>query len=279
MLTDDYIYRFSGIGRLYGTDALDRIANGHVAIIGIGGVGSWAAESLARTGVGRITLMDYDEVCLSNTNRQVHALTDQVGKFKTDVMCDRIKKINPECQIEILSERFDKDHMNLLFDLNPDVIIDATDGTRHKTLLLFECVKRKMKVITVGGSGGRRDPTQVRVDDLAKSYGDRLLAKTRRDLRREYGFTSSVKRKMNITTVFSTEEPFFEAGNGCVSQHPDKRPAKSMDCTTGLGSVTYVTGTFGFVTAKLAVDHLVDPEANEKLEKLPSPIRPAPSQN
>ncbi len=273
MFSEDYLYRFSSIGRLYGTPALERLASGHVAIIGIGGVGSWSAESLARTGLGHITLMDYDEVCLSNTNRQVHALTDQVGRFKTDVMYSRIKNINPECEINILSERFDKDHMELLFGCNPDVIIDATDGTRHKTLLLAECVRRKIKIITVGGSGGRRDPTKVRVDDLAKSYGDRLLAKTRRDLRREYSFTQNPNRKMNITTVFSIEEPFFEAGDGCVSQHPEKRPAKSLDCATGLGSVTYVTGTYGFIAAKLAVDHIVDTGAQGKLSAAPSPIR------
>jgi tRNA threonylcarbamoyladenosine dehydratase len=246
--------RFGGIERLLGAAEFAKIRAARFAVVGIGGVGSWAAEALARTGARNLILVDFDEICLSNTNRQIHALTSTHGQMKVSAMAKRILDIDPQSAVQEMAIRFDADHAEEFFALNPDVVIDATDGIRHKCLLLAECVKRGIKVVSVGGAAGRIDPTQIRCADLAKTHGDPLLAKTRKVLRTEFGFDRDPKKLMGIPTVFSAEPVAHPTADGCVTLNPDTRSHKPLDCGNGLGTATFITGTYGFFAASLAIN-------------------------
>jgi len=197
-MSPDYQLRFGGIGRLYGATALSRFAKAHVCVIGIGGVGSWAAEALARSGIGRITLIDMDDICTTNSNRQVHAMVSTVGQQKVEVMRSRILDINPECQCEVVDDFIDSENLAEYVDSRFDYVIDAIDSVKAKAALIAHCKRRKIKIIAVGGAGGQIDPTQIQVTDLAKTIQDPLAAKVRSDLRRFYQFSKNPKRKFGI---------------------------------------------------------------------------------
>jgi tRNA threonylcarbamoyladenosine dehydratase len=243
-------YRFGGIERLLGKAEADKIRATRFAVVGIGGVGTWAAEALARTGASNLILVDFDEICLSNVNRQIHAMTSTHGQMKVSAMANRIRDIDPDSQVKELAVRFDADHIEEFFSLHPEVVVDCSDGIQHKCLLIAECIKRGIKIITVGGAAGRVDPTKIQVADLAKSHGDPLLAKTRKVLRTEHGFDRDIKKPMNVMSVFSAEEVKLPA-DVCV-----RGP---LDCGNGLGTATYITGTFGFYCAHLAVQAALKP--------------------
>lgn len=251
MFSQDYINRFSSLGRLYGELELKKIQSAHVAVIGIGGVGSWAAEALARSGIGQITLVDYDEICLSNINRQVHSLTGNVGRSKVQVMRDRLLDINPEIAVCIFEEIFNADSADKILNTKYDFIIDAIDSHRKKCVLISKCRELQIPVLTIGGSGGRRDPSQIKVTDLSNTFGDRLLQKTRKMLRSDYSFPR--QGKMKVLSIFSMEAPYFPDNNGCVSQHPENRPNKPLDCSTGVGTASFVTGCVGLFAAGAVV--------------------------
>ena len=160
----------------------------HVCVIGIGGVGTWAAEALARSGVGALTLVDLDEVCVTNINRQLHALTETIGRAKVEVMAERIRAINPDCRVTAEQKFFNGQTAAELLAPKFDFVLDAIDSVTNKVLLLAGCREKNLPVVACGGAGGRRDGTQIRAADLAKVTHDRLLAEVRRNLRKEFHF-------------------------------------------------------------------------------------------
>src|ERR1043166_4306321 len=245
----DYDFRFGGIGRLFGTEALARLRIAHVCVVGIGGVGSWAVEALARSGVGHLTLVDLDEVCVSNVNRQLHALNSEVGRAKVEVMAERIRGINPECDVRPVMEFFTESNAESLLSTRYGYVVDAIDSLTNKCLLVARCRENQIPVITCGGAGGRRDATAVRVADLAFTTHDRLLQKLREKLRKEIGFPRGEK-KFGIDAVYSPESPVYPARDGGVcAQREANTDGKSLrlNCDSGFGMATFVTGTFGFV--------------------------------
>ena len=257
----DITRRFGGISRLYGDRGLQQLQQAHVCVLGIGGVGSWAAEALARSAVGRLTLVDLDHVAESNINRQLHALTDTLGAAKVDVMATRIHAINPDCRVTAVEEFITIDNMSSLLDGGYDYIIDCVDGFRIKARLIAHCKRNRLKLITVGGAGGQRDPTRIRVADLSRTEHDALFSKTRRLLRSDYGFTSNPRRRFDIPCVYSTEQPLFPDAAGGVSQaKPDSSSVGGLSCAGGLGSVMPVTAGFGLAAAAHVLDKLAAAE-------------------
>jgi tRNA A37 threonylcarbamoyladenosine dehydratase len=242
--------RFGGIRRLYGDRALEGFRQSHVCVIGIGGVGSWAAEALARSALGEITLIDLDHVAESNINRQLHALDETLGMAKVQVMAERILQINPECRVHAIEEHLALDNLDTLLTGNYNYIIDCVDGFRIKAALIAYCKRNRMRVITVGGAGGQIDPTRIQIADLSRTEHDALFSKTRQLLRQEYGFSRNLKRRFDIPCVYSLEQPVFPSANGDVSpEKPGNQETAGLTCAGGLGSVTAVTATFGMVAA------------------------------
>jgi tRNA A37 threonylcarbamoyladenosine dehydratase len=250
----DYEFRFGGIGRLYGTDGLARLRAAHVCVVGLGGVGSWAVEALARSGVGHLTLVDLDEICVSNVNRQLHALSAEVGRAKAEVLAERVRNINPECTVRTTLEFFTETNAESLLHTRYDYVVDAIDSITNKCLLIARCREKGIPVITCGGAGGRRDPAQIRVADLALTTHDRLLCKVRDTLRKEFSFPHG-KTKYGVPAVYSTEAPVFPTGDGTVCDRR-KDGALKLNCDTGFGTATFVTGTFGFVAAGQVVQEI-----------------------
>lgn len=256
--SDAYMQRFSGIARLYGQQALGVFSQAHVCVIGIGGVGSWAAEALARTGIGAITLIDMDDVCVTNTNRQIHALRSNVGQAKTEVVAARIREINPECQVTCIDDFITPDNVDKLIDNRFSYVIDAIDSVRPKAALLAYCRRFKIPIVTTGGAGGQIDPTRIEVADLAKTIQDPLAAKLRERLKNDFNVVKNSKGKLGIDCVFSTEPLVYPQPDGsvCASRSTAEGP-KRMDCASGFGSVTMVTATFGFVAVAHAIKKML----------------------
>lgn len=252
-----YQQRFGGIGRLYGNKALAAFSQAHVCVVGIGGVGSWAAEALARSGIGKITLIDLDDICTTNTNRQIHALTDTVGESKTEVMRERIAQINPECECFEIEDFVTRDNMAEYLDARFDYVIDAIDSVKAKAALIAHCKRNKIKLVTVGGAGGQIDPTQIQISDLAKTIQDPLAAKVRNELRRFYNFSKNPKRKFGIDCVYSTEQLIYPDNEGetCMAK-PDAGGSMRMDCSSGFGAVTHVTASFAFAAVSKVLSKL-----------------------
>lgn len=257
-LSENYRFRFGGIARLYGRDGLEKLATARVAVIGIGGVGSWVAEALARTGVGGITLYDLDDVCTSNINRQIHALDSTVGRSKVEVMAERLLQINPEATVCARSCFITEKNLAEELGQGFDVVIDATDTVPVKAAIIHWCRRNKVRLVVVGGAGGQVDPRLVTTADLARTTQDPLLAKVRNLLRRDYGFTRNPKRRFEVECVYSTEQLVYPQADGSVAcQKPEPGEALKLDCASGFGSVTFVTGTFAFVAAQRAVERLL----------------------
>lgn len=242
--------RFGGILRLYGEQALARFTAARVCVLGIGGVGSWAAEALARSAIGHITLVDMDHVAESNINRQCHALDTTLGMAKVQVMATRIQQINPACRVTAIEDFLTVENLEALLGDRFDYIIDCIDGFRTKARLIAWCRRNRLRIITVGGAGGQTDPTRIRVADLSRTEHDALFSKTRKLLRHEYGFPSNLRRRFDIPCVYSEEQPVFPAGDGKISaQKPDAQNLGGLTCAGGLGSVMTVTASFGLVAA------------------------------
>ena len=237
---DNYEQRFGGIGRLYTPEGLAKLRQSHVCVIGIGGVGSWAVEALARTGIGKITMIDMDDICVTNINRQIHAMTGTVTQLKTEVMKERVEKINPECVVEIIDDFITPENISEYLNRGYDYVLDAIDSVRTKAALIAYCKRNKIKLITTGGAGGQTDPSQIQIADLSKTIQDPLVARVRSLLRKEYNFSQNPKRKFGIDCVFSTQPLIFpKMGEGC-------EVSATMNCANGFGAVTMVTATFGF---------------------------------
>ena len=298
--------RFSGVGRLYTTtestsmkqnktgtnqtlgeqepspreghlEVIDRLQASRVVVVGLGGVGSWAAEALCRSGVGHITLIDLDDICISNTNRQLHALSTSVGQMKIDAMKTRLKAINPDCDVTLIHDFISKENAdeiwNTIEELSSTAVtacLDAIDGSDAKTAWIASCARRKVPIVTCGGSAGRTDPTKFICDDLTRAIEDPLLSSCRKNLRKYYGFQEGVSpgskardpssgklrkklpRKWKIKAVYSTEQP---------RSISTKESSSMRRCDGALGTACFVTGTSGFVAAGKVVEMI----ANDKL--------------
>jgi len=258
-----YMRRFGGIARLYGESGLQRLRGAHVCVIGVGGVGSWAAESLARSAVGSITLIDMDIVSESNINRQLLATTDSIGRDKVLVMNDRIAQINPSCQVHCIDEFITRDNLTALISSEFDFIIDCIDDFRTKAALIHHCRRRKNNLVTIGGAGGQTDPTKIKQSDLSRTQHDVLLAKTRKLLRQEYGFARNIKRSFGVPCVYSDEQLVYPDGRGGLSaQRPSVDPnggasSNGLNCAGGIGSITHVTASFAFVAVSYVLNQVV----------------------
>jgi tRNA A37 threonylcarbamoyladenosine dehydratase len=250
---NDFETRFGGIARLYGRAGLSRLHAAHVCVVGIGGVGAWAAEALVRSGVGAITLVDLDEVCVSNINRQLHALTETVGRAKVEVMAERIRAINPDCRVAAEQKFFNEQTAGELLAPKYDFVLDAIDNVPNKVWLLVQCREKNLRVITCGGAGGRRELTSVRLGDLSKASHDKLLSEVRRRLRKEHHFPAE-SQAMGIPCVYSVEKTVYPQPDGSVSDiRPGMEEGNRLNCDGGLGSATQVTGAFGFAAAGFVV--------------------------
>lgn len=253
-----YAQRFAGITRLYGDEGLQKIKNARICIIGIGGVGSWIAEALARTGVTNICLIDLDDVAISNVNRQIHALSSTIDMSKIDLMQTRINDINPEAKVELIEDFVTQENVNNYLHACFDVVIDATDSVKAKAAIIAHCKRNKLKVICIGGAGGQRDPLQISKGDLAKTIQDPLLAKVRSELRRFYNFSKNPKRNFGVECIYSTEQLIYPSSDGGITHSKQaSQGASKMDCATGFGAFVGVTATFGLIAASRAIEHLV----------------------
>jgi len=249
--------RFGGIGRLYGRRALERLARARVAVVGVGGVGSWTVEALVRSGVGTVALMDMDDVCITNTNRQLPALEGTVGRPKVEVLAERMRRIHPGAEIRAIPRFFLESTADELLEPGYDWVIDAVDRMSVKALLIARCRERGFGVLTIGGAGGRRDPTQVRCADLSVSGGDALLRQVRRRLRQAHGWSGGRNGEpWGVPAVFSAEPPVFPGSDGEVCATPEPGENLRMDCASGYGAAAFVTGAFGFAAAAEVVRRL-----------------------
>ncbi|MES2405456.1 MAG: tRNA threonylcarbamoyladenosine dehydratase [Pseudomonadota bacterium] len=253
--------RFAGIERLYGAGSVARLAAARVAIVGVGGVGSWAAEALARSGVGKLTLIDADEVCISNANRQLHTLTDTLGKAKVAVMAERLRRINPALEVEPVERFVTPATLGDLLDRGFDLVLDACDAFRVKVEMTAWCRRRKLPLIVCGSAGGRTDPTLIRVRDLSRTEHDALLGLMRRKLRHEFHFPSNRDRYFGVPAVYSLENVRYPQADGSVcGTRPEGVDSLKLDCGGGFGAATHVTGAFAFAAAGRALEILLKPK-------------------
>lgn len=240
--------RFGGLERLYGVPGALRIRGAHVAVVGIGGVGSWAAEALARSGVGRLTLVDLDHIAESNINRQIHALSSTVGQAKVEAMRNRIAQIHPACEVQCVEEFVDPSNWPALLPGPVDAVIDACDQVRAKVAMAQYARAQRQLFVSVGAAGGKRLAHKVDIDDLAAVTHDPLLAQLRYQLRKHHGAPKE-GRKIGVACVFSRE----------AVAPPDASCALQGDGTLnchGYGSVVSVTATFGQCAAGWVLDHI-----------------------
>lgn len=243
----DYERRFGGITRLYGPEALTRFGQAHVCVVGVGGVGSWAVEALARSAIGHITMIDLDNLAESNVNRQIHALTDTLGKAKVTALHERISQINPLCEVTEVEDFLTLENVAALIkNQSFDYVIDAIDDSRAKTALIAHCRECHIPLVTIGSAGGQLDPTKIEIRDLSRTEQEPLLAKVRRNLRNLHGFPRGSKNKFGIDAVFSTE-PLLYPEQSCVPNTQDTGVA-GLNCA-GFGSTIVVTASFGLIAA------------------------------
>jgi tRNA A37 threonylcarbamoyladenosine dehydratase len=248
----DFDRRFGGIARLYGAAALERFCAAHVCVIGVGGVGSWVVEALARSAIGNITMIDLDNVAESNVNRQLHALTDTLGKAKVTALAERIAQINPYCRVTEIEDFITEENLaQFIVPGKFDYVIDAIDNVRAKVALIAYCRQHGIRLLTIGGAGGQTDPTRIEIRDLCRTEQEPLLAKVRKRLRALHGFPRGAKNKFGIDAVFSTEPLRFpENAEACDLDG-------SLNCS-GFGSAMAVTASFGLVAAAHILRKLAD---------------------
>lgn len=256
--------RFDRMGRLVGDKKMQKLLNSHVMLIGLGGVGSWAAESIVRSGVGEVTLVDFDEICITNFNRQLHALNRMVGKQKAEVMAERMLQINPGLKVNAIAKFYNADHGAEIFKVKPDYVIDAIDNVTAKCHLIDYCHKNQIPIVTSTGSGGRMDPTLVKIEDLGKTTVDPLARAIRGILRQKYDFPKEENAFFGIPAVYSTEpatEPVrlhYDQGKGfrCVCPQGDNPYFQCDNRNLIMGNASFVTGAFGLVAASVVIRDL-----------------------
>ncbi len=244
--------RFGGIARLYGASGLQRFRAARICVIGVGGVGSWVVEGLARSAIGHITMIDLDHLSESNVNRQLHALTETLGKAKVVALQERIAQINPHCVVTTVEEFIDADNVaELIVPGRFDFVIDAIDDARAKTALIVHCREQQIPLLTIGSAGGQIDPTRIAVCDLSRTEQEPLLARVRKNLRIRHGFPRGKKNKFGIDAVYSTEPLRFPDACGIDDAELVDEAADGvtgLNCA-GYGSAVVVTAAFGFVAA------------------------------
>lgn len=233
---DEYDRRFAGVAKIYGDDSFHHYENSHVMVIGIGGVGSWAVEALARTGIGELTLVDMDVVAASNINRQLPAMTATLGCEKIEIMAERCRSINPRIKINLIDDYLTPENVKEILSENPDIILDCIDDVKAKFALMLHCRFNKIPLIVSGGAGGKLDPLKIRVADLSRTEQDPMLAKLRAQLRAK-GICKKPKEKFGITCVYSIDNPFSSA-DVCASA--------GLRCG-GYGSAVVVTSSFAMI--------------------------------
>ena len=255
MPTLDLDRRFGGIRRLYGDAALTRLQTAHVCVIGIGGVGSWAAEALARSAIGRLTLIDLDHVAISNVNRQAHALDGQFGVAKVSAMAERIRLINPQCQVNTIEDFVEPDHIARYIDPSHgyDYVVDAIDNVRSKIALIAHCRAQALPLVVSGSAGGRIDPSRIMVDDLARTHDDPIAAKLRAGLRKQYDYPRDPKKRFGVECVYSTEPIRYPTAD--MNAPPETSAPQGLNCA-GFGSSMCVTASFGMLAAARVLLHL-----------------------
>ncbi len=245
-----------GLVRLYGREGLARLQAAHVMVVGVGGVGSWAAEALVRSGVGRLTLVDLDEICVSNTNRQLHTDSTTIGRAKAEVLAERCRRIAPWADVRAEVDFFTARSAERLLAERPERVVDAIDSVKNKAVLIEACLRAGVPVVVSGGAGGRRDPTAIVSGDLGESGGDGLLRNLRRRLRETLELPTG--GRFGIGAVWSKERQVWPTGDGCVSlTPPEGARSQKLDCAEGFGAATMVTGSFGFALAAQVVEALV----------------------
>lgn len=246
--------RFGGIQRVYGSAAAEALGRMHVCVVGLGGVGSWAVEALARTCVGALTLIDNDTVCATNVNRQIHALSDTLGESKVGVMAERVAGINPECRCTPIDDYLTLKTLGDYLSPPFDYVIDAIDSIQFKAAMIHHCKRHKIPLVTTGGAGGLTDPTAIKIADLSRTYNDPLAAKIRAKLRRDHGFPKNPSRRFGVDCVFSSQQPVYPRPDGSVAHEKPGIHGISLDCRFGYGATSVVTATFGFVAVSRAVN-------------------------
>ncbi|MDB5840796.1 MAG: Dinucleotide-utilizing enzyme involved in molybdopterin and thiamine biosynthesis family 1 [Herminiimonas sp.] len=246
----DFERRFGGIARLYGAAALTRFRTAHVCVIGVGGVGSWVVEALARSAIGHITMIDLDNLAESNINRQIHALTDTLGQAKVSALAQRIAQINPYCRVTEIEDFITEENVGQMIPAGRfDYVIDAIDDVRAKTALIAWCRAQGIRLVTIGGAGGQIDPTKIEIVDLCRTEQEPLLAKVRKRLRAKHGFPRGTKNKFGIDAVFSTEPLRMpDTGEACAVDTAGQGGVTGLNCA-GFGSAMVVTASFGLVAA------------------------------
>jgi tRNA A37 threonylcarbamoyladenosine dehydratase len=253
----DFERRFGGVARLYGSRALERFRNAHVCVVGVGGVGSWIGEALARTAIGKLTLIDLDNVAESNINRQIQALTSTIGQAKIDALNARIQAINPFCQVTLVEDFIEPDNLSdLIGNKGFDYVVDAIDSVKAKAALVAFCRDHAIPLVMIGSAGGQVDPTRIDVRDLARTEQEPLLKKVRKVLRSQYGFARGEKTKYYIDAVFSMEPLRYpEDDASCSIDGDDRHSVTGLNCA-GFGSSMVVTATFGMVAASHVLNRL-----------------------
>ena len=260
--------RFAGIDRLYGAGSIAHLSGCKVAVVGMGGVGSWIVEALARSAVGRLVLIDADDICVSNTNRQLPALAGQYGRNKAVAMAERCRAINPDIEVEAVEAFLTPANMAELLDRGFDLVIDACDSFRVKVEAIAWCRRRKLPMITIGAAGGRTDPTLVRVRDVSRTEHDAMMALIRKKLRAEFNFPKNPQRYFGVSAIYSLENVKYPQADGSVC---GLRPnlgadaALKLDCGAGLGAATHITGAFAFAAVARALEILL----KSRTESLP----------
>ena len=248
---DEYERRFAGVEKIYGEDAFRQYEHSHVMVIGIGGVGSWAVEALARTGIAELTLIDMDVIAASNINRQLPAMSSTLGREKVEVMAERCYAINPRIKINVVDDYLTPENVKELLANTPDVVLDCIDDVKAKLALMLHCRFNKIPLIVSGGAGGKLDPLKIRVADLSKTEQDPMLAKLRSQLRAK-GICKKSKEKFGITCVYSIYNSFLSA---------EVCPSAGLRCG-GYGSAVVVTSSFAMV----AVSEVLKKLAAKKLK-------------
>ncbi len=251
-----------GVSRLYGAQAASALQGCHVMVVGIGGVGSWAAEALARSGVGHLSLVDLDVIAESNINRQIHALQNTLGRNKVDVMSERIASINSHCNVRTVDDFLTIENLPTLLNTRPDFVIDAIDSPRVKSHLIAYCVKNRIGLAVAGAAGGRDDPLALCELDLALTTGDALLANTRSRLRRDFGFSRNKGERFKVRTVFSQQTPLKTIEQNADGDQSDGRNngrnnGAPLNCA-GYGSIVTVTAAMGLALASIAMKHIIN---------------------
>ncbi|WP_052383993.1 tRNA cyclic N6-threonylcarbamoyladenosine(37) synthase TcdA [Litchfieldella xinjiangensis] len=269
-MNDDYAFRFGGIRRLYGTRAAEAFRQSHVVVVGVGGVGSWAVEALARSGIGKLTLIDLDDVCVSNVNRQLHALDGTIGRPKVEVLAERCRAIQPGIDVVADTAFVTPTNLATRLPLEADHVVDAIDSVAAKAALISWCRRHKIPITVTGAAGGQTDPTRIRIADLSRTEHDPLLAKVRAKLRRDYGFSRNPKRRFSIECVYSEEQLVYPGNDGevCFTK-PGQGESTRLDCASGFGAATFVTGSFGFTAASRVMARLAKRAAKPSAETTP----------